>query len=84
MMIQTMITIKCRPYIHFGIYHYQQVGNWTAAKLPLDVWALDMNWRHIGVNDSKASVGYCKSQSNDDPGCRDHFYRYVFQCSKYI
>ena len=63
---------------------YQQVGNWTAAKLPLDVWALDMNWRHIGVNDSKASVGYCKSQSNDDPGCRDHFYRYVFQCSKYI
>ena len=51
-----------------------EILNWTAAKLPLDVWALDMNWREIGANDSDASAKACHSQLNDDPKCRDHFY----------
>jgi hypothetical protein len=53
-----------------------EIGNWTAAKLPLDVWALDMNWRHIGVNDSTKSIMYCRSQLHNDSGCRDHFYNH--------
>lgn len=53
-----------------------EIGNWTRIKLPLDVWALDMNWRHTGVNDTAGSVAYCRSQANNDPGCRDHFYHY--------
>ena len=51
-----------------------EIGNWTGIKLPLDVWALDMNWRHVGVNDSKSGAAVCHSQSNPDPACRDHFY----------
>ena len=60
-----------------------EIGNWTAAKLPLDVWALDMNWRNIGyASDTNSShqgpsVNPCKKgQSNSvtDPLCRSHYY----------
>lgn len=54
-----------------------EIGNWTKARLPLDVWALDMNWRHIAVNESDpASVKACRTQTVavGNPKCRDHFY----------
>ena len=45
-----------------------EILNWTAAKLPLDVWGLDMNWREIGVQDDPPTgVSECRSQKNDDP-----------------
>ena len=54
-----------------------EIGNWTAAMLPLDVWALDMNWREIAANDSDPhSVQACRSQRNNSPACRDHFYNH--------
>jgi len=52
-----------------------EIGNWTEIKLPLDVWALDMNWREINTNDRKNSEN-CRSQTNNDPKCRDHFYNH--------
>ena len=55
-----------------------EIGNWTQAQLPLDVWALDMNWREIAVNSSDpVSVKQCKEAPKDDgqpDNCRDHFY----------
>ncbi len=44
-----------------------EIGNWTAAKLPLDVWGLDMNWRMTGVGEgtapaTSASIKLCKTQ----------------------
>ena len=28
-----------------------EIGNWTAANLPLDVWGLDMNWyKHMDLS----------------------------------
>jgi len=52
-----------------------EIGNWTAGNFPLDVWGLDMNWRFQG-NDKPGSIASCKSHTNFDPSCRDHFYNY--------
>ena len=58
-----------------------EIGNWTKINLPLDVWGLDMNWRHIGANTSSAkerkdSIAVCRSQNASGalPSCRSHFY----------
>ena len=58
-----------------------EVGNWTAAKFPLDVWGLDMNWRNVGANEGSepgtaTSVALCRKQTKEgaQPTCRSHFY----------
>jgi hypothetical protein len=49
-------------------------GNWTAGRYPLDVWALDMEWRNHTYNQSKNQPFGCRTQTNDSPLCADHFY----------
>ena len=58
-----------------------EIGNWTAIGLPLDVWGLDMNWRNVGAGKgsdpaSPASVQVCRAQTDAAalPSCRSHFY----------
>jgi hypothetical protein len=54
----------------------EDAGNWTAGKYPLDVWALDMEWRNHTYNDSKRRPPSesCRSQTDSSPLCQDHFY----------
>ena len=60
-----------------------EVGNWTDAKFPLDVWGLDMNWRNVGANEGSkpgtaASVALCRQQTKAGAQdfCRSHFYNH--------
>jgi hypothetical protein len=54
----------------------EDAGNWTAGKYPLDVWALDMEWRDHTYNDSKhlPPSESCRSQTHASPLCQDHYY----------
>ena len=33
-----------------------------------------MNWREVGVDGNPASIAECRTQIDNDPNCRDHFY----------
>eukprot|EP01052_Picozoa_sp_SAG31_P025602 SAG31_NODE_2253_length_6075_cov_2.406459_2_plen_859_part_00 len=48
------------------------VTRWEAGKLPLDIWGLDMNWRHT----ENVSTGpkAQKGQARGEVGTQDHYY----------
>lgn len=54
----------------------EDVRNWTSGKYPLDVWALDMEWRRADINTSKdlPPEQSCRSMVDPSPLCPDHFY----------
>jgi len=33
-----------------------------------------MNWREVGIDGKPASIAECRTQIDNDPKCRDHFY----------
>eukprot|EP00041_Stephanoeca_diplocostata_P012349 m.207188 g.207188 ORF g.207188 m.207188 type:complete len:849 (-) comp18921_c0_seq1:149-2695(-) len=49
------------------------IYQWEVGNFPLDVWALDMNWRNT-TNASRANPYTCRSQTNNNTGCQDHYY----------
>ena len=49
------------------------VTRWEDGRLPLDIWALDMNWRHT-ENVSIGPPGAQKGQAVGEVGTQDHYY----------
>ena len=53
-----------------------EIGQWEAGRFPLDVWGLDMDWRNVTNATKGGGPDSCRSQTNDSPGCEDHFYNH--------
>ena len=55
------------------------IEQWQAGKFPLDVWALDNNWRNVSAHhacnaSAMRSGTCCRSQLDNSNACDEHYY----------